>query len=466
MDRRNFLKNSLLATAMYSGAGLPGIASLAQASAFAPVMQRTLVNIKLDGGPDFRHLFAPAYNAAPGSFGRKFWGAMSTAHGIAGNASAWEQRWNNDYTPLHDGSFGVLSSCGWLQRMWTQGNVALISNVLGSDSRNHAHASLVLEQGNRSSGPSSSRRSGWGGRLADAAGGNVIAVTRTPGTFCFGPHPADPEDSTSDVVIPAQDIRDMKFYRPDPGTNDQAANAVMTRGVSSYYAAKRHDMAANSRYRRFLELESRIREFGEPIEARTASLPIPADIAALYDGATPRLESGYFGLQIRNLYDAFALNDIFAMRVASLEYLGFDTHDQQRAEIETRFNDLFGDNMGLESLWRNLPTDARNNTVFALAGEFGRQIRANGDAGTDHGEGFYVLLIGKPVNGGVYGDMFPDEELARLADPSPEIRGQTAIDHAFGRICDWMQPGAGDVVFPERAGAPIEPGLNLSGLLG
>lgn len=465
MDRRNFLRNSLLATALYSSGGLPGLASLSHAS-FAPVVRRTLVNIKLDGGPDFRHLFAPAFNSAPGSFGREFWGAMSAAHGIAGSASAWEQRWNDEYTPLDDGSFGLLSSCGWLRRMWLAGNVALVSNVYGSDSRNHAHASLVLEQGNRSSGPADSQRSGWGGRLADAIGGNVIAVTRTPRTFCFGPDPADPEKSTADVVIPAQNIRDMKFFTPSPETVAHSADAVMTRGLRGYYEAKREEMATHSRYRRIVELERQIREFGAPIAERTEALPIPADIEALYDGAAPRLDSGYFGMQIRNLYDAIALNDIFGMRVASLEYLGFDTHENQQVEIESRFNDLFGDDMGLESLWRNLPSDARANTVFALAGEFGRQIRANGDAGTDHGEGFYVLLIGEPVAGGVYGDPFPESELATLADPSPEIAGRTALDHVFGRLCDWMQPGSGDVVFPARAGAPIEPGLNLSRLLG
>ena len=76
-----------------------------------------------------------------------------------------------------------------------------------------------------------------------------------------------------------------------------------------------------------------------------------------------------------------------------------------------------------------------------------------------------MVLIGEAVNGGVYGNMFPQAELARLDDFSPQTDGLTAIDHVFGQTCDWMQPGAGDIVFPERAGATLESGLDLPGLL-
>lgn len=466
MDRRSFLKNTLFSTALASTAGLPALSGIAQASAFAPLSQRTLVNIKLDGGPDFRHLFAPAYNASVASFGYQYWSAMSAAHAIAGNTNAWEQRWNDHYTPLASGDFGVLSSCDWLRRMWTLGNVALVSNVLGSSSRDHALSSLVLEQGNRSSGPSDGNRSGWGGRLAAATGSNVIALTHTPRAFCYGPHPTDPDARTNERLIAAQDIRDMKLYEPEPDTADHTAPAVISRALRGYYAAKRNETHTSSVYRRFFDMEQQLRAYGAPIEDRLDALPVPARIAALYDEAAPALDSPYFGVQIRNLHDAIALNDIFGMRIASLEYLGFDTHENQSSELELRLNDLFGANMALESLWQSLPADARANTVFVLSGEFGRQIRANGDAGTDHGEGAYVMLIGEPVNGGVYGDMFPEAELARIGDPSPDIEGLTGIEHVYGRLCDWMQPGAGDLVFPGRATAPIETGLGLSGLLG
>ncbi|NNF61700.1 MAG: DUF1501 domain-containing protein, partial [Gammaproteobacteria bacterium] len=307
---------------------------------------------------------------------------------------------------------------------------------------------------------------GWGGRLAAAAGGNVVALTRTPRPFCFGPHASDPENRSDEWLVPAQDVRNMKLYTPDAGTDPRWANAVMERTLRSYYVAKRSELPQESAFRRFTAMEQQLREFGEPLDTRLQTLPVPAQIEALYNDTGPLLDNTYFGEQIRNLYDAIAVNDIFGMRIASLEYQGFDTHDAQRQELETRLTDIFGSGMAMDALWQSLPADARSNTVFAFAGEFGRQIRANGDAGTDHGEGTSIVLVGEPVNGGVYGDMFPQAELSRLDQATPQIEGLTAIDHVFGRLCDWMQPGSGNVVFPDRGTAPLETGLDLAGLLG
>jgi uncharacterized protein (DUF1501 family) len=173
-------------------------------------------------------------------------------------------------------------------------------------------------------------------------------------------------------------------------------------------------------------------------------------------------------MQLRNLHDALACSDIVNLRVASMEFNGWDSHDNQRDEIEGKLEALFGDGQGLDLLYRNLSASAQQNLVFVLDGEFGRQIRSNGGNGTDHGEGNYIILIGNSVNGGVYGTMFPQREVDILAQPNryynPDIQGLTAIDHAFGRACDWVSPGSKSAVFPQFASKPIETGLNLTGL--
>ena len=181
-------------------------------------------------------------------------------------------------------------------------------------------------------------------------------------------------------------------------------------------------------YRRFANIAQQLRQLGEPLYQRMESLPVPPEIAALHDDVQPTLDSSYFGEQIQNLYDSYASNDILGMRIASLEYSGFDTHDSQRDELESRLNDLFGTGKAFDVLLQNLPVDARANTVFAFAGEFGRQIRANGDAGTDHGEGTYVILIGEGVNGGIYGDMYPEAELSKKAKQQRLLLQQTQIE--------------------------------------
>ncbi|MBT8143214.1 MAG: twin-arginine translocation signal domain-containing protein, partial [Gammaproteobacteria bacterium] len=268
MNRRQFLTRSLLTTAAMSSGAIPGLSQIAHASAFAPVTARTLVNIKLDGGPDFRHLLAPAFNSNTSSFGYQSWSAMASAHALAPSASAWEQRWNQDYTPYVAGNqqFGILNNCGWLKSMWEQGKVAVVANVYGSPSRDHALASLVMDQGDRSSGPADSQRSGWGGRLAQNLGTNVMAVTRTPRAFCYAPDPADPQKRVTDGMIAAQDVRELKLFSHDPTDMPHQAQPVISRALSSYYAAKRAEIPSNSIYKRFFDMEQQLRELGAPIE--------------------------------------------------------------------------------------------------------------------------------------------------------------------------------------------------------
>ncbi len=49
--------------------------------------------------------------------------------------------------------------------------------------------------------------------------------------------------------------------------------------------------------------------------------------------------------------------------------------------------------------------------------EFGRRLRENASAGTDHGTAAPVFLIGRPVQGGLHG---PYPNLAHLKDDDPE----------------------------------------------
>ena len=65
----------------------------------------------------------------------------------------------------------------------------------------------------------------------------------------------------------------------------------------------------------------------------------------------------------------------------------------------------------------------------------------------------------------VYGEMFPAEELPRLAEPSPDIVGRTDVDSIFAALADWVDPGSSSTVFPGIKDARIEQGVNLGVLL-
>ena len=262
-------------------------------------------------------------------------------------------------------------------------------------------------------------------------------------------------------MVSASNVRELTLHKPADDVPPLDGEAVITRSLSSYYAALRETVPSGSTFERFVDLERQLRELGEPIDERLADIPVPPAMAALYEG---QLQNPGFGIQVRNLHDAFACRDILSLRVASVDYGGWDSHQGQVAMIEPALNDIFGDGQGLDVLHGELPEDALDNMVLVVAGEFGRQLRANGDNGTDHGEGNAMLLIGRGVRGGIYGDMFPEAELARLGDPSPQIEGLTGFEHVFGAACDWVQGGAGASVFPERATSPLEPGVDPGAL--
>ncbi len=76
-----------------------------------------------------------------------------------------------------------------------------------------------------------------------------------------------------------------------------------------------------------------------------------------------------------------------------------------------------------------------------------------------------VLLVGMPVRGGIYGEMFPVAELDRLAEPTPDIEGRTDVDALFAEIGDWVAPGSRNQVFPDAVTARTEQGVNLAALL-
>ncbi len=83
-------------------------------------------------------------------------------------------------------------------------------------------------------------------------------------------------------------------------------------------------------------------------------------------------------------------------RVAALELGGWDTHAGQAG----RLNNVLGElDAGLDALREALGA-AWARTAVLVATEFGRTVRINGTAGTDHGTGGVAFVLGGAVAGG------------------------------------------------------------------
>ena len=519
LSRRRFLQSAFCSSVLYGTGTLPGIISSADAMP-AALQSRILVNLYLSGGPDMRHLLVPAYDPAPDSFANKYWNHRERSHRLAETGVTAQQRYENDYVEITVGNsswnsaglvdsaglnagikFGIWKEAGWLIDMFRSANVALVFNAVGGTNRAHDLSSLMLNQGNVLSGLNDRDRSGWGGRLSRSAGGKSISLTSSPSAFCFGPlglapgYDANAIDNTD--LLSIVDTRNIGLFDFDINQTQQGNEDFnIARAAKSYYAALREEQIAQA-YQKFMDHEAVVREFGELIQGRLESVPIPVLIEALRTGIsginvdpndatnTGRrvLRSTSFDNQIRNLYDVIATNDLLLPRAVSLSYSGWDSHGEQREVpsilatdpnnpyedrgIESGFKDIFGGQFGaspfnpgawhggFSALWESLPSEAdKDKIVITVAGEFGRQIRDNGDSGTDHGKGNMMLIVGEGVQGGVYGEIFPDVEVDKYDNASlntPDIDPRTEIDSFFSKVSDWVQPGSGVSVFPRTA---------------
>jgi hypothetical protein len=517
-NRRQFLQSAVATGLVYGAGALPQFAS-SSIAAPAPISNRIAGFLNLSGGPDMRHLIVPAYDSAPDSFGSKYWKHRTRAHRLNETGVTAQQRFNDDYYPITVGgqnwgsgmvdpgglntgqTFGIWREAGWLIDMVRAGDCALIFNAVGGTNRAHDLSSLMLDQGNLLSGSNDRDRSGWGGRLARSAGGNAIALTNSPSAFCFGPLGSAPSYNPNAIdnrdLISVQNSREIGLFDFNIENNQHYdRNDKMARAAKSYYAGLRQEQIARV-YEKFMDHESKIREFGQLIQGRLETVPIPTLIQALrsdVDDINPDpndsgnlgrrvLRSRGFGDQIRNFYDVAATNDLINPRVMSLSYGGWDSHGSQRRlaaildsdpnnpfenrGIESGLKDIFGGQFGsnpsnsnawhggFSALWSSFASAAdRQKVVLTVAGEFGRQIRDNGDSGTDHGKGNLMIVLGDGVRGGVYGEMFPDVEVDKYDNSNlrtPDIDPRSEIDSFLAKVSDWVVPGSSSSVFPRTA---------------
>jgi uncharacterized protein (DUF1501 family) len=94
---------------------------------------------------------------------------------------------------------------------------------------------------------------------------------------------------------------------------------------------------------------------------------------------------------------------------------GFDTHADQLNQHSSR---LFELSRSLQSFLTEVDRSGKGDRVAVLVfSEFGRRLRENASAGTDHGTSAPVFLLGRPVQGGLHG---PYPDLAHLIDGDPE----------------------------------------------
>ncbi len=135
-----------------------------------------------------------------------------------------------------------------------------------------------------------------------------------------------------------------------------------------------------------------------------------AEYAPANGAAYPESE---FGMGLRQIAQ-IAKADV-GLEIATIDVGGWDTHEQQGTfggEFEFLLRNLTD---GLSAFYRDMGDDMRRVTVVTMS-EFGRTIDENASAGTDHGHGNFMMLMGGGVNGGQVYTQWPTLAEDALAD--------------------------------------------------
>ncbi len=133
-------------------------------------------------------------------------------------------------------------------------------------------------------------------------------------------------------------------------------------------------------------------------------------------------KGGTFGGQLKIIADLIAGGLETPVYLATLD--GFDTHANQANTHQTLLSRL---GESIKSFQADLDQLALADKVVVLTfSEFGRRVNENGSAGTDHGAALPMLLVGKNIQGGIFGS---NPDLTKL-----DSNGDIKFIHDFRQI--------------------------------
>jgi uncharacterized protein (DUF1501 family) len=98
------------------------------------------------------------------------------------------------------------------------------------------------------------------------------------------------------------------------------------------------------------------------------------------------------------------------VRIANIDFGGWDTHENQNQYFPTLVKAL---SKSLYAFYQDIK-DYRSKTTILVMSEFGRRLRSNNSAGTDHGYGNMMMALGGGVKGGHMYGKWPGLEPGQL----------------------------------------------------
>ena len=296
-----------------------------------------------------------------------------------------------DLLPLGETTFGLHPVANGLHELFEAGHLAIVQATgMHADTRSHFEAMSFMERGTPGE---KSVGSGWIARhLASVP--DLPTLSLLP-ALAMGSSAPRSYATFNDVI---------SMHSP--------AGFSFGSGYSRWHSAQRH--ALRKMYGRG---GSGVHLAG--VQALNASDLIELNTG---DGYAPARGVAYpnnsFGEHLRTIAQMVKLQ--IGLRTATVDLGGWDTHDDQGRGGDGYFAGLVDTlSAGLTAFYTDLSRSIGGNytdrvTVVVMS-EFGRRLRENGDAGTDHGHGGAMLVLGGAVNGGLYGS-YPGLHSEQLYD--------------------------------------------------
>jgi uncharacterized protein (DUF1501 family) len=358
LTRRVFLRDSAIVMA---GIGVaPGW--LARAAAAGGKKHKTLVAIFMRGAADGLNIVVP--------FGDKRYKELRPTLAINPPSPQNNANGVNNGAIDLDGAFALNGAMQPLRVLWDKKQLAIIEATGSPDpSRSHFDAQDSMECGT----PGKTGGNGWLNRALPAAGGEA-SLMRAVALGKQVPHCLRGENE----VIAIGNLQQFNI-------EDQSAAAIM----QSMYATT-PDASVGRTGKDAFEAMKVIRSIQDTTPNTQAAARVP--------GAQLIGQSGDFGRNLQQL--ARLLKAEAGVEVAFADIGGWDHHGNENQQLPNLLRQF---SAGIASFCQEMG-DRMEDIVLVTMSEFGRTAAENGNGGTDHGHGSFMMVIGGPVRGGqVYG---------------------------------------------------------------
>ncbi|MEM8922805.1 MAG: DUF1501 domain-containing protein [Actinomycetota bacterium] len=147
-------------------------------------------------------------------------------------------------------------------------------------------------------------------------------------------------------------------------------------------------------------------------------------LGALEPGAREGYNDDHWGKRFSELAQLLTADPPLGIRAAGIHLGKWDHHENlgRPGDTEGVFHASTKQMAEAVQAFAN-ETNGLRGITLVIGTEFGRTTNENGNQGSDHGEGFTMMVAGGGINGGVYGDDFTDS----LALPPGKRRGTVPV---------------------------------------